>query len=198
MTRLGRLQAHWVYGGFLAGLMLLVLAPLLTEGWSRGAWLAFLVLPVYMVHQFEEHDADRFRRFVNAELAGGREALSVAAVFWINILGVWAVTTATLWLTRRVDVGWGVLAAYLVLVNGLLHLAQGVALRRYNPGLVTGVALFLPLGAGTLAALRSVASVSQHLVALAVVIAIHVWIILHVRKAIRTAPPGAATKTNGG
>lgn len=198
MTLLGRLQANWVYGGFLAGLMLLALAPLLTEGWGRGAALAFLALPVYMIHQFEEHDDDRFRRFVNAEIAGGREALSLGAVFWINILGVWAALAAALWLTLRVDAGWGAVAAYLVLVNGLLHLAQGVALRRYNPGLVTGVALFLPLGALTLAALGREASLGQHVISLGFVLAIHAGIVLHVRSAIQTAPPGAATRTKGG
>ena len=51
-----------------------------------------------------------------------------------------------LWLMRGVDPGWGVVAGYLVLVNGLVHLVAWVALRRYNPGLVTGVLLFLPLG----------------------------------------------------
>jgi hypothetical protein len=67
-----RLQANWVYGGALAGLGLLALTPLLTVAWPLGERLVWLVLPVYMLHQLEEHDGDRFRLFVNATIGGGR------------------------------------------------------------------------------------------------------------------------------
>jgi hypothetical protein len=171
-----RLQAHWVYGGFLAGLMLLALTPLFANRWTLGETLVFLSLPIYMLHQYEEHDDDRFRRFVNTHMAGGRDALTVSAVFWINIVGVWAVLTAVLWLTHRVSPGWGAIAAYLVLINGVIHVVQGFALRCYNPGLATSVVLFLPFGIWTLAAIWSQTTVVQHVIALAVVIALHACI----------------------
>lgn len=186
-TPFARLAANWVYGGALAGLLLLALSPLLTEGWGQAGTLAFLVLPVYMLHQYEEHDADRFRRFVNRVLAGGAEALSLAAVFWINIAGVWGLMAADLWLMRRVAPGWGVFAGWLVLVNGAAHLAQGIALRRGNPGIVTGVLLFLPLGALVLAAFWPVATLAQHLLSLAVVLAVHAAIFRQVRRALAAA-----------
>jgi hypothetical protein len=193
MTPLARIERGWVYGGFLAGILLLVLAPLLIAGWNRPAALAYLALPVYMLHQYEEHDDDRFRRFVNRVLGRGREVLSVSAVFWINLLGVWVLLAACLWLVRLDSPGWAALPGWLLLVNGLLHAGQGVALRRYNPGLGTAVVLFLPLGALTLAAAWPVATGIVFWLSLAIAVALHLWIFAHVRRALKRAPTGAAT-----
>ncbi len=56
---LSRLIANWVYGGFLAGLLLVLLEPVLTRSWAPALAAVFLQLPVYMLHQYEEHDHDR-------------------------------------------------------------------------------------------------------------------------------------------
>lgn len=179
---IARLQANWVYGGALAGIVLLALTPLLTAGWPQVEMLVFLALPVYMLHQLEEHDDDRFRRFVNEVIGKGREVLSVAAVFVINVGGVWGTMAATLWPMRTVSPGWGLIGAYLLLVNALLHIVQAVALRRSNPGLVTAVVLFLPLGAAAFAGLAGAASPVQHAVSLGLVIALHGAIVAGVRR----------------
>ena len=86
-----RLVINWVYGGFLAGLLLVLLAPLLVHGWPPALAAAFFCLPAYMLHQYEEHDNDRFRIFMNRMLADGHDALTLPAVFIINVPGVWGV-----------------------------------------------------------------------------------------------------------
>lgn len=192
MAAFERIRAAWVYGGFLAGLMLAALWPVLTAGWDRPSALAFLCLVAYMLHQFEEHDDDRFRRFVNARIGGGREVLSVGAVFWINILGVWVTLSACLWLARVEYPGWAALAGWALVVNGLLHVGQAFALRCYNPGLATGALLFLPLGGATLAAAWPEAGGGVFWFGLAVVVAIHLAILAHVGLALRRPPAGAA------
>jgi hypothetical protein len=188
-TRLSRLQAHWVYGGALAGLLLLALLPLVWPGWTDARTLTVLVLPAYMLHQYEEHDDDRFRRFVNATIGRGHEVLTVADVFVINIVGVWAVLAAVLWLEHLsgpgAGPGWGLIAVWLILVNALAHVGQAVAMRRYNPGLATALALFLPLGLLGLVTLAPLASATQHAVAPALAILLHALIILRVRAALR-------------
>ncbi|MFO1089065.1 MAG: HXXEE domain-containing protein [Hyphomicrobiales bacterium] len=182
-----RLVRYWVYGGFLAGLLLLALLPLLTAGWSTVETLTFAVLPAYMLHQYEEHDDDRFRRFVNAKLAGGRDALTPRAVFVINIVGVWAVLAAVIWITRDVAQGFATVAAWIILVNAALHIAQGFALKCYNPGLATAVVLFVPLGLVLLRTALPVASLGQTLAGLGFAIALHAAIVLHVRRRIEAA-----------
>jgi len=91
-----RLINNWVYGGFLAGLLLLGLFAVVGREWSAAFWLVALQLPLYMLHQFEEHDADRFRLFVNRLMGDGRDILTKQAVFVINIPGVWGVNFAAI------------------------------------------------------------------------------------------------------
>ena len=142
---LHRLVANWVYGGFLAGLLLLLLAPVFVHGWPSALAAAYYCLPAYMLHQYEEHDDDRFRAFMNRILAGGHEVLSLMAVFVINVPGVWGVMVLSLWLSTRVDPGLTLIAVYLPLLNAGIHIAHAAITRTYNPGLVSAVVLFLPV-----------------------------------------------------
>jgi hypothetical protein len=61
--------------------------------------------PVYMVHQYEEHDNDRFRLFVNEKIGKQRVGLSPLAVFVINVPGVWGVIGISLALAATVSAG---------------------------------------------------------------------------------------------
>ena len=193
MASFDRIKQNWVYGGALAGVLLLLLAPVLVTDWDLAATLGYLALPVYMLHQFEEHDDDRFRRFVNAVIGHGREALSVTAVFWINFAGVWLLLGAVLWAVRLLGPGWVAAAGWLILLNGLLHIAQGVALRRYNPGLATAILLFLPFGLTTLATAWPLATGAVFWSSFALAVAVHAGIFVHVRRALTHAPRGATT-----
>lgn len=174
---LGRLRDNWVYGGVLAGLLLLGLTPVLAQDWPMPLLLIWLQLPAYMLHQYEEHDADRFRAFVNATIVEGREVLTPWGVFVINILGVWGVDAVAFAFARSVP-GLGMVAVYLSLVNALAHIGPAIATRRYNPGLATSVLLFLPLGAVTVWLLRNLGAMA-HLAGLGGSLAIHGAIILH-------------------
>ena len=181
---LPRLFSNWVYGGFLSGFLILGLFLGIGRDWSLAFWLVALQLPVYMIHQYEEHEGDRFRIFVNNVLAGGREALTPLAVFVINVFGVWVVNLASILLALRVDLGFGLVGIWLTLLNGLIHIAQAVALRRYNPGLVTATALFLPLGlAGVWVLGRSGhGTLGWQILGFGVAAAIHLAIVLHVKR----------------
>jgi hypothetical protein len=69
--------------------MILALMPLLASGWSTTFTAIFVLLPIYMLHQYEEHDGDRFRLYVNRTVGNGTDVLTPAAVFVINIGAVW-------------------------------------------------------------------------------------------------------------
>ena len=177
-----RLLAYWVYGGALAGVLLLLMAPMLIGAWPRALALTFLLLPVYMLHQYEEHDDDRFRRFVNTNVFGGIEALSPAAVFVINVPGVWGVIAVSLYLARYVEIGFTLTAVYLVLVNGIVHIVGALVFGgRYNPGLITAVVLFLPFSVYSLwqVQLAGGGAVAYHAIGLLSAIAIHAAIIVY-------------------
>ena len=82
---------HWPAASLFAACLLLLLAPAWLSVAGPALTLVYLQLPVYMLHQWEEHTGDRFRQYINQRLAGGREALTPTATFWINVIGVWAV-----------------------------------------------------------------------------------------------------------
>lgn len=181
---LNRLVSYWVYGGFLAAFLLLGLMPTLARSWDLALILVFLQLPVYMLHQLEEHDDDRFRHFINELIGGGRDVLSKGAVFVINVPGVWGVNLLSILLAFFLDLGFGLIGIYLTLVNGLVHLAQAFRLKRYNPGLITAILLFFPIGGLALVAVMKsgTATAGYHLLGLGSAVAIHLaivgWVLL--------------------
>lgn len=181
---------QWPAASLFAACLLLLLVPT----WLRVAGLAltlvYLQLPVYMLHQWEEHAGDRFRQYINRNLAGGREALTPIATFWINALGVWAVDVAALFLACFVDLSLGLIAAYLPLVNAVAHIGPAVARREYNPGLWTSLALFLPLGGWGVYEVATASGTTWvgHAIAIGVAVAVHAAIIVHVFRRLARLP----------
>lgn len=176
-----RLFTYWTYGGFLAGVMILALMPLLATGWSPAFTAVFLLLPIYMLHQYEEHDDDRFRLYVNRMVGHGAEVLTPAAVFVINIGAVWVLDVVVIYLAWRVDIGLGLIAVYLMLVNAFVHIAGAIRSRSYNPGLVTAVVLFLPFGCYAWWRIEESAAptASDHVIGLLIGIAVHAVIVAY-------------------
>lgn len=176
-----RLVHNWVYGGALAGLLLLGLLPVIDAGWAPALVLVYLLIPIYMLHQWEEHDDGRFQRAVNATIGHGRDVLPAAAIFVINI-GVWVLNLLAFALAAHAGIGWGLIGVYAMLVNALVHIADALAKRAYNPGLATAIVLFLPIGGTALWSMAATgeASVLQHVVGLAAALAIHAGIVAYV------------------
>lgn len=180
---LQRLYANWVYGTFPAAFAILSLLPLQAELWPASLMLLYLHLPAYMIHQYEEHENDRFRTFFNATIGHGREALSLREVFLLNVPGVWGLICTSILLAYFSRPGLGLLATYLILINGVIHVGQAIRFKRSNPGLFTAVLIFLPLGITTLMSLMNTELVTgvDHVVGLSVAIGIHAMLLLKVR-----------------
>jgi hypothetical protein len=140
------LIAEWPRAGALCAV---VLAALLPAFWTPAAEpfvLAASLLPVYMVHQLEEHGRGRFVAAFNATIGGGLPVLTARSACWINLLGVWALTLLALALSRVLWAGWLLVPVWLTLANGLIHVAGALREHGYNPGLATATLLFLPWG----------------------------------------------------
>lgn len=191
---LNRLISSWVYGGFLAGFLLLLLAPVFLSGRSAVLASAFFCLVAYLFHQYEEHDNDRFRRYVNRMVGGGREVLTPREVFLVNVPGVWGLLSLSLWLAARSHAGFALMAAYLVLLNAAGHIANGLLARAYNPGLASAVLLFLPIGCWCWIAVRQsgAGTPAMHAIGLATAIALHLAIALSVLRNRRKYLPARA------
>jgi hypothetical protein len=173
-------QWQWPPAALFAAVFLLALVPLIAATAGEVLALVFLQLPVYMLHQGEEHLGDRFRLYANRVIGGGREALTPVATFWINCLGVWGVDLAALYLAWAGFTAAGLVAGYLALVNALLHIGPAVARREYNPGLITAVTLFPLAGGWCVAVVGAEVSLAGHLLALCAAIGVHGLIVIHV------------------
>jgi len=178
------LTGHWVAAAGFMATSLLALLPLMLVGFTLPLVLIFLHSPAYMLHQVEEHTGDRFRTFVNQRIFGGQDALSVAAVLVINLPVVWGLNLAALYAAYIWGDGFGLVAPYAMLLNGLTHIGAAARFRCYNPGLFTAVVVFLPLSVSTIFVVGSVGTVF-HLVALGLAVLIHALIIADVLFRIR-------------
>jgi hypothetical protein len=181
------LDWQWPAAAAVSGVGMLLALPGLAPrlGWPLG--LVYLQLPFYLLHQAEEHLGDRFRRYVNKHLFAGRDVLTRTATFWINSLGVWAADLLALDLAGVVSLAAGLFAGYLAAVNGVMHVAQAIGRREYNPGLWTAIGLLLPGGAICVAVVGRAAGCGwgAHVAALAAAIGIHAVIIAWIAVASR-------------
>lgn len=108
--------------------------------------LLYTLLPVYMIHQYEEHAHGRFVDFFNSAVGKEYDVLTRVSAFWINILGVWVLFMVSFYLTKYVAIGVAFVPVYATIFNGFTHAVAGIAFRRYNPGLYTALLLFSPWG----------------------------------------------------
>ncbi|MEM9997730.1 MAG: HXXEE domain-containing protein [Bacteroidota bacterium] len=179
-----RLTAHWVYGGFLSAFVITALGLVLLRDASLALILVYLHLPMYQVHQYEEHDGDRFRTWVNDVMGGGRDLLPATAIFVINIVGVWALFTAVIVGAASYDIGLGLAVVYPTLINAVAHVVPVLVRRAYNPGAATAALLFLPVSGATLWVLSRTPGVDRldHAIGLAVGVVLHALIVLYVRR----------------
>lgn len=151
---------HWMkVGTFLAPFLLFVAVafrapdrPFLAD--LRG--LSLVMLVAYIVHQFEEHWIDvfgrpyAFRGSVNELLMGalgldGEGPLTPAGVFVINTSLVWLVGALAILASPR-HVFPALAMAAIIVVNAVAHVASGLVSFTYNPGLLTSLLVFFPVG----------------------------------------------------
>lgn len=183
------LDVNWPLVGAVVAVFLACLLPLVAVAWPRPLTLTYMLLLIYLLHQLEEHLGDRFRRFVNMYVAGGIEALTARATMWINVGAVWVLSLLVLLLQGFTEVGLGLIVVYTTLLNGLVHIVVALVMRRYNPGLVTALVLFLPFGVWALVAVArsSGLGVSGHVIGIVVAVLVHAAIIVSVRRRSRAA-----------
>jgi hypothetical protein len=123
-----------------------------TSRWRDPAWLGWLAVAVYLLHNFEEYGtaADGVHNSFPESLCRvlGQETYPACVIppdfyIYVNIALVWVFAPLAALLARRyVMMGfafWG-----LILANAFVHIVGSIS-QGYNPGLVTAVVLFIPL-----------------------------------------------------
>jgi Protein of unknown function with HXXEE motif len=132
---------------------------------------------VYLLHIAEEYRAGGGLPAYLARTRGIN--LGPTKFLVMNAVG-WALMIAVLLLARRLKFSQWLLVcmATVLLINGLLHTAGAVSGAEYNPGLVSGLLLFIPLGAATLVRLKKNMRGPRYFGAMLVGIVVHAVISL--------------------
>ncbi|MBZ9918135.1 MULTISPECIES: HXXEE domain-containing protein [unclassified Mesorhizobium] len=97
----------------------------------------------------------------------------------INVPGVWGIYSLVFTLAVTVNAGIGLIAAYTTLINALVHVAQAIRMRSYNPGLITAIVLFVPASIWSILTLSG-SGTGFHILGLTVGLLIHGLIVAHV------------------
>lgn len=169
---------HWSYGGVCCSPVLVVLGIPHFSSWPIH-WVAiYLLLPLYMIHQIEEHYQDRFRLFFNQTLGQGLEILTPVTVWVTNVIGVWGVLSLVFLVTVYGYDKFAAIGPALLLTNAIVHILHAIKFRCYNPGLWTAIFAFLPMGLWTLTVIPEQSFGVYFLCFLSMVL-LHVWIVIH-------------------
>jgi hypothetical protein len=102
----------------------------------------------YLIHAMEEYGCgEGFYRWVARIIGRGMTPEQFIA---INSFG-WLLMTASIFVFRKTpSVRWLTLCfATVVIINAVAHLAGGIWTGTYSPGVISGVLLWVPLGAAT-------------------------------------------------
>jgi hypothetical protein len=146
----------------------LVSAALVAPAWAAAfarrddlrrddAWVALLALPILLAHQTEEWvRPGGFLPFCNERLLGSDQPtwpLTERDGYHVNVTLGWgtAIAAAALWRRSAMPAA---VVLWMEVGNAALHTGMAMRERRYNPGVITGVALMGVHAAASARALR--------------------------------------------
>jgi hypothetical protein len=120
--------------------------------WRDMAWLTWAAVFAYLLHQFEEHGIDArgsayaFHGFLCGEIGFDARTCPVPISFVtaVNVSAVWIAGPLSALLAAR----WPVIGLSFFAIpatNLFAHAVPALSAQSYNPGLLTALALFLPL-----------------------------------------------------
>lgn len=102
----------------------------------------------YLIHALEEYwGGEGFYRWVARVIGGGMTAGQFVS---INSFALLMMVAGIMIFRRTPSVRWLTITfATIVFINGVAHLAGSLLTNTYSPGLVSGLLLWIPLGAAT-------------------------------------------------
>lgn len=110
-------------------------------------WLHFAIL---LLHQFEEYSfPGKFKEFYNTNLLNKNSItkypLNDQGILLVNVIFAWTFyLIAAIMGAKTIYLTIGL--AGVTLLNGLMHTMMFFKLKKYNPGLLTSLLLFIPFG----------------------------------------------------
>ncbi len=156
----------WIYNNwaklsvFLAIIVTLIIYFFI-KPYNIVLFLIWIQLPIYLLHQFEEHNWNGFKNYVNRsvfKVIEGDYPLNNKIIFWVNIPIVWILIPIFAVLST-LNIMLGLWIPYFAVFNSLSHVIFSIRNREYNPGLIVSLMLGIPVGIYALIVFYSLISV---------------------------------------
>lgn len=112
--------------------------------------LTWLHLAILLLHQFEEYSIPgKFKKFYNTNIWNKnpitRFELNHKGILIVNVILAWtAYLIAAIYGEKLIWLTIGL--SGLTILNGIMHTFMFIKLKKYNPGLITGLLIFIPFG----------------------------------------------------
>jgi hypothetical protein len=146
-------MANWLYENWAKlSVFLAVLVTILIFVFIKPEnfvlFLIWIQIPIYLLHQFEEHSRNGFKNYINQkvfQVPEGDFPLNDKNIFWINIPIIWILMPIFAGLSS-INLMWGLWIPYFAVFNSLSHVIFSIRNREYNPGIIVSLILGIPLG----------------------------------------------------
>lgn len=148
-------------------------------------FLIWIQIPIYLLHQFEEHSRNGFKNYVNRKVFNvedGNYPLNDKNIFWINIPIIW-ILMPLFAILSNINPLIGLWIPFFGVINSLSHVIFSIAHKQYNPGILVSLILGIPVGVYTLIIFYSSAMISYLVTGLSVgfAVVLHAIVLLYIR-----------------
>ncbi len=183
------LYKNWAKLCIILSIIVIIITLLYVKTNNIILFLIWIQIPIYLLHQFEEHSwPGGFKRFVNKEIFNvekGEYPLNDRIIFWINVPIIWILMPIFAALSFY-NLFFGLWIPIFAVFNSLTHVIGAIVKRKYNPGLFVSVVLGIPVAIYTLWLFYTLINIPLivTLLSILVVLLLHLAIII---PAIRTS-----------
>ncbi|MBI5458213.1 HXXEE domain-containing protein [Methanobacterium sp.] len=179
------LYKNWAKLSVLFAIVLTVFIVIFIKLENIVLFLIWIQIPIYLLHQFEEHAWNGFQNYINKKVFKVHEGnfpLNEKNIFWINIPIIWILMPIFAGLSS-INIMFGLWIPYFAVFNSLSHVIFSIRNREYNPGLIISLILGIPVGTYTLIVFYSYIAVPAviSIISIFFVLLLHIIIFGYIR-----------------
>jgi hypothetical protein len=144
------LNKYWPILGSVISLSIIVWLFATLPQLKNPKTLFLINFALLLLHQFEEYTLPGgFKKFFNEEIRPKTNFISCnltdSGIFIVNICLAWTAYLVAIIISDEI-LWFGIAIITISLINGIAHSLMFLKLRKYNPGFITGLFLFIPFG----------------------------------------------------
>lgn len=179
------LYKNWSKLSLVGAVVLTLLIFLFIKPSNTLLFLIWVQIPIYFLHQFEEHSRNGFKNYVNKtvfKVSDGDYPLNDKNIFWINIPIIW-ILMPLFAILSGINPLIGLWIPFFGVINSLSHVIFSVVNQQYNPGIIVSLVLGIPVGVYALMIFYSSLNISYIVTVLALGFAIilHLIVFFYIR-----------------